>query len=59
MEATWASSVATDPTWLAIIAAIGVVGSLATVVVLLRQQAPRRKPDLERIARRREPRSAH
>ncbi|WP_425843840.1 hypothetical protein [Agrococcus sp. TSP3-2-1] len=59
MEATWASSVATDPTWLAIIAAIGAVGSLATVVVLLRQQAPRRKPDLERIARRREPRSAH
>lgn len=59
MAATWASSVATEPTRLAIIAAIGAVGSLATVVVLLRQQAPRRKPDLERIARRREPRSAH
>lgn len=59
MEPGWASSVATDATWLAILAAIGGVGSLATVVVLLRQQAPRRKPDLERIARRREPRSAH
>lgn len=59
MDATWASSVATDPTWLAIIAAIGAVGSLATVVVLLRQQAPRRKPDFERIARRREPRPSH
>lgn len=59
MEPTWASSVATDPTWLLIVAAIGAAGSLATVLVLLREQAPRRKPDLERIARRREPRSAH
>jgi hypothetical protein len=59
MELSWASGVAADPTWLAILAGIGALGSLATVVVLVRQQAPRRKPDLERIARRREHRTAH
>jgi hypothetical protein len=55
----WFSSVAMDPTWPAVVAAIGATGAIATVVMLVRQREPRRKPDAERIARRREPRSAH
>jgi hypothetical protein len=55
----WFSSVAMEPTWPAIIGAIGLAGVIATVVMLVRQIEPRRKPDLERIARRREPRTAH
>ncbi|MCR8670034.1 hypothetical protein [Agrococcus sp. HG114] len=55
----WFSSVASDPTWIVIVGVIAAIGSIATVVVLIVQREPRRKPDLERIARRREPRAAH
>lgn len=55
----WFSSVAMDPTWPALVGAIGLSGAIATCIALVRQVEPRRKPDVERIARRREPRAAH
>lgn len=55
----WFSSVAMDPTWPVVVLGLGAAGVVATCVMLVRQIEPRRKPDAERIARRREPRTAH
>ncbi|WP_206448191.1 hypothetical protein [Agrococcus sp. KRD186] len=56
MEPAWGSQLtAMDPTWLAIIAIIGVLGAIGSLVVLLRQHAPRASIIPDRVARRREP----
>lgn len=54
MERTWLSTAAMDPTWLGIIVAIGALGLIATVIVLIRQAAPPTRVDRERVARHRE-----
>ncbi|RWR24786.1 hypothetical protein D8Y24_04920 [Agrococcus lahaulensis] len=59
MEATWTSAATADPTWIVLLAALGVVGAAATVVLLVLQREPRTRADRERIARSREPRGAH
>lgn len=61
MEANWLSTAMLDPSWIAVMGAIGAVGLIATVVVLVRQATPRARVDWERISRRRETgaRAAH
>jgi hypothetical protein len=44
-----------DPTWLAIISVISVLGAVSSLVVLVRQHAPRATIIPDRVARRREP----
>lgn len=59
MEPAWGSQLAAmDPTWLAVVAVIGVVGATSSLVMLVRQHAPRATIIPDRVARRREPRRA-
>jgi hypothetical protein len=56
MEPAWGSQLAAmDPTWLAIIGVVSVLGAVSSLVVLLRQHAPRASIIPDRVARRREP----
>lgn len=56
MEPAWGSQLAAmDPTWLAVIGVISVLGAVSSLVVLLRQHAPRASIIPDRVARRREP----
>lgn len=56
MEPAWGSQLAAmDPTWLAVIGVISVLGAVSSLVVLLRQHAPRASTIPDRVARRREP----
>ena len=43
-----------DPTWMVVFGAIGVIGAIATTVVLVRQAPPPMRIDPGRVARRRE-----
>ncbi|MCH1884071.1 hypothetical protein [Agrococcus sp. ARC_14] len=54
MEPNWFSVVPMDPTWIAVLGALGALGLIATVVMLVRQSSPRTRVDRDRVARRRE-----
>lgn len=55
MDTTWIDRAAMDPTGIAVLAVVALIGAVASVVVLVRQADPRVPVDRARVARRREP----